>query len=173
MKQEFTSKGTSIRQKTASKGFTVYQSKIGFIPGAMILDYGGGRYDDSVEYMKKYGCKVLVYDPYNRTDRHNTAVLSSMRVRKPDYIVCSNVLNVIKENDIIDAVVKRIYHIAVKGTICIFSMYEGNGTGVGKITGPDQYQRNERTAAYLRFIKKYFGESRCFIKYGLILAYKM
>lgn len=168
MIQEFNSANTSIRQVAAP--YKIWQEKIGFMPNSLILDYGGGRYDDAKEYMAKYKCKVLVYDPYNRTTEHNNAVLSTVAKKKPDYIICANVLNVIKENTIVDDVVKRIKKIAGPNTICIFKFYEGNGTGHGKRTGPDQYQRNQKTDSYIPLLQKHFPTVSK--KYGLVLAKK-
>lgn len=169
--QQFTSANTSIRQRTASSGFTSYQKHYGFMPGSRILDYGGGRFDDSAQFMKPFGCRVYVYDPYNRSTEHNRDVMKSMRSSKPEYIVCSNVLNVIKENSVVDTVVRRISMLCKSGTQCIFTVYEGNGRGVGRQTGPDQYQRNEKLKDYAKYIKRYFGDNFV-IKYGMIIAWK-
>ena len=89
MTQTFSSARTSIRQ--VSKPYKIHLDKFGFEKGATILDFGGGRFDDAKNFMQKYDVKVMVYDPYNRS------------------------------NDI------------------IFSVYEGNGTGHDRQTGPDQY----------------------------------
>lgn len=35
----------------------------------------------------------------------------------------------------------------------VFTVYEGNGTGTGKKTGPDAFQRNEKRAAYVARIE--------------------
>lgn len=164
--QSFSSARTSIRQ--IARPYTVWQQKVGFMPDSTILDYGGGRFDDAKDYMAQFGCKVLVFDPYNRTPDHNRKVMSAVSKKKPDYIVCANVLNVIKENAIVDDVIRKITASSSPNTLCMFSVYEGNGTGHGKQTGPDQYQRNQKTDSYIPMVKKYFPN--VMKKYGLILA---
>lgn len=166
MIQQYTSKGTSLNQ--VSRAFTVYQDKIGFRPGSLILDYGGGKYNEAVSYMAKHGSKVLVYDPYNRTPKHNKAVLDVAFKRKPDYIVCANVLNVIKENDVVYNVIRHIRFLSGAKTTVIFTMYEGNGTGHGKISKDDCWQRNQKMDSYLPMIRFYFPDA--VKRYGLIIA---
>lgn len=166
MIQQYTSKGTSLNQ--VSRAFTVYQEKIGFRPGSLILDYGGGKYDTAADYMAKHGSKVLVYDPYNRTPKHNKAVLDVVHRVKPNYIVCANVLNVIKENDIMYDVIRTIRLLCGPRTVVIFTMYEGNGTGHGKMSKNDCWQRNQKIDSYLPMIRFYFPEA--IKKYGLIIA---
>lgn len=166
MTQTFSSAKTSIRQ--ISKPYKTHLDKFGFRKNALILDYGGGKYDDAKDFMAKYGFNVLVYDPYNRSADHNKMVMSAVAKRKPDYIICANVLNVIKENAIVDDVIKRIKRISGPDTVCIFSVYEGNRTGHGKQSGPDQYQRNQKTDSYIPMISKYFPH--VIKRYGLIYA---
>lgn len=167
MKQEYSSADTSLNQ--VSRAFTIYQSKIGFIPGSEILDYGGGKFDAAVAFMKNYGCNVKVYDPYNRSPTHNSAVLNHFSKKKPDYIVCANVLNVIKENEIVGSVISAIKSLSGKSTVVIFCVYEGNGSGHGAKTTKG-WQRNQKTDSYVPLIKRYFPyvEKR----YGLIIAHR-
>lgn len=140
--QQFTSKDTSLKQVCK-----IYKNRE-FPTGAKILDYGGGAYDEGVKYMANKGVTVNVYDPYNRSEDHNKKALSV----EPDYIICANVLNVIKEDEIIKGILKEIrsYNKPV-----MFCMYEGNRTGKGTPTKKG-YQRNQKTAEYLGIISEYF-----------------
>ena len=119
--------------------------------------------------MKDYGCKVKVYDPYNRSATHNNAVLGYFSSKRPDYIVCANVLNVIKENEIVGSVVSAIKSLSGRSTIAIFCVYEGNGSGHGTRTTKG-WQRNQKTESYVPIIKRYFPN--VVKRYGLILAQK-
>ena len=167
MKQEYTSADTSLNQ--VSRAFTIYQNKIGFRPGSYILDYGGGKYDAAVNYMRGHGCTVKVFDPFNRSERHNEMVLSYSAKHKPDYIVCANVLNVIKENAIVESVIANIKKLAGKNTVAIFCIYAGNGSGRGGATTRG-YQRNQKTDSYIPAIKRHFPNV---IKtHDLIIAYR-
>lgn len=167
MKQEYSSADTSLNQ--VSRAYTTYQSKVGFKRGSYILDYGGGKYDAAVGFMRQFGCTVKVYDPFNRSEAHNRAVISYSREHRPDYIINANVLNVIKENDIVDDVVKNISRLAGKDTLCIFCVYEGSGTGHGTRTTKG-WQRNQRTASYVPVIQRYFKNVER--RYNLIFAWK-
>ena len=166
MTQQFSSANTSIRQ--VSRPYKVIVTKLGISPRSLILDYGGGRFDDAIDFMRPYGCPVLVYDPYNRSAEHNRSVMERVRRTKPKYIICANVLNVIKENNVLESVVRNIKRLSGPNTVCIFSVWEGNGTGHGKQSGPDQYQRNQKTDSYLPLIRRYFPNA--VKRYGMIIA---
>lgn len=148
MKQKYTSKDTSIN--TINK---VYKQKE-FEDGSTILDYGGGKYDSNAVYMKEKGCKLYVYDKFNRSDSHNENVIKKMLNNPPDYLVCSNVLNVIYENEIIMEILEDIQK--YKATKIFFAIYEGNKSGIGKETSKG-WQRNEKTSAYISIIDRYFN----------------
>lgn len=167
MRQEYSSADTSLNQ--VSRAYTVYQSKVGFKRGSYILDYGGGRFDTAKDFMEQYGCTVRIFDPFNRTKEHNRSVLEYSRKHVPDYIINANVLNVIKENEIVDDVVRNISRLAGKDTLCIFCVYEGNGTGHGTRTTKG-WQRNQRTASYVPVIQRYFTNVER--RFNLIFAWK-
>lgn len=164
--QEYSSADTSINQ--VSRAYTVYQSKVGFKDRSYILDYGGGRFDTAKDFMKQYGCTVKIFDPFNRNKAHNDSVLAYTRKHTPDYIINANVLNVIKEKDIVDDVILRISRLAGKHTLCIFCMYEGNGTGYGTKTTKG-WQRNQKTDSYIPLIREHFWDIQK--RYNLILAW--
>lgn len=147
--QKYSSADTSINTVNL-----VYKS-FKFPEGSLILDYGGGKYDSNVNYMKKLGVDVLVFDPFNRTKAHNQKVLDYVSKYKPDFIINSNVLNVIAEDDIVLDVIKTIKKLSGSKTTVIFAIYEGNKTGVGKVTTKG-YQRNLKTAAYVPIISSVF-----------------
>lgn len=143
MEQKYSSKDTSLNQVAA-----VYK-RYQFPTGAKVLDYGGGKYDTAADYMKAQGVTVKVYDPYNRTPEENAAALAIT----PDYVVCSNVLNVIAEDEVIDGILSDL---ASYPATVLITVYEGNGTGTGAATTKG-YQRNEKTAAYADRIRSHFG----------------
>lgn len=150
MEQKYSSKDTSIN--TVNKVYKSYD----FPENSLILDYGGGKYDSNKKYMcDKNNSKVVIYDKYNREIEHNNNVLEYCKQNVPDFIVCSNVLNVIMEDEIIDYICRDISDYCRENTIIIFSIYECDKSGIGKVTTKG-YQRNQRTCDYLSFIKKYF-----------------
>ncbi len=159
MAQKYESKDTSLAQVCAVyTTFTKPNNRL-FRKGDRVLDYGGGKYDLGKEFMKGYGVNVSVYDPFNRTPSHNKAVMQKFKRTPPEVIVCSNVLNVIQEESVIKGIVKEIKGLCGRNTIVIFSIYEGNKTGVGKPTTKG-YQRNEPTMSYLRFMTPFANAIR-------------
>lgn len=146
--QKYTSEKTSIN--TVNKVYTA----MNFATNSRILDYGGGKYDSNITYMQEKGCQVYVYDKYNRSKEHNEHVLQEMTRLTPNYIVCSNVLNVIYEDEIIDEILKDIAQ--YKTATVFIAIYEGDKKGIGKETNKG-WQRNEKTTSYIPKIEKYFN----------------
>ena len=103
MEQKYTSKNTSVNK---TKLPLVY-SKIDWskLKGKKVLDYGAGKYTDHIrEFLKSYKIKYFPFDPYNCSDKENNAALHA----NVDVIICSNVLNVILEDEIIHNIHKFI-----------------------------------------------------------------
>lgn len=162
MEQKYTSKDTSIN--VINKIYKSYN----FNKNSLILDYGGGKYDSNIIYMKNLNnSTVLVYDKYNREIAHNRKILEYCKNNIPNYVVCSNVLNVIMEDEIIDEICKDIANYCNENTIIIFSIYECDKSGIGKVTSKG-YQRNKKTKEYIKFIEKYFKINS--LKSGLIVC---
>lgn len=150
MKQEYTSSETSINQIPAV--YTKFPQAFG--KGDRVLDYGGGKYDTTKEYMAQFGVKVDVYDPFNRSVAHNKKITDAYKMKKADVIVCANVLNVIKEPEVIEGIIHEImYKYAGANTIVIFQVYEGDKSGKGKVTTKG-YQRNQPASSYSVFFKR-------------------
>jgi len=148
LNQQYTSQDTSINviNKVYTKGE--------YVRGSNILDYGGGKFDSNIEYMAQKDCHVVVYDPYNRSEEYNKNTMDFVNNNSINYIVCSNVLNVIKEDDIIKEVIKNILAIKQKNDECkvYISVYEGDKTGNQKETTKG-WQRNQKTSCYINLIK--------------------
>lgn len=138
--QQYTSANTSINK---DKLPAVY-SKVNFSIFHKVLDYGCGKYNNGKDFCENKGIQWFGYDPYNRTEEENRKATTVI----PEAILCSNVLNVIDNEDVIQQIVDDI-----TGTELpyFFTIYEGNRTGKGSPTKDDCYQRNEKTADYLRF----------------------
>ena len=74
--------------------------------------------------------------------------------RLPVDVICSNVLNVIDDDDEIQKIARHIEQITTaSGGRAFITVYEGNRSGIGKQTGPDQFQRNAPLRSYLRFFR--------------------
>lgn len=146
---------------------TVFR-RVKFKQGTVNLDYGGGKYDSATEFLASQGVTNYVYDPYNRTDAHNTKVIKAIEQNGgADTVTCSNVLNVIAEEESRDRVIRNIKLCLKKDGVAYFTVYSGNGSGKGEATR-DGYQSNLPTEAYLDEIRKHF--SSVIKYYGVIIA---
>lgn len=134
--QKYTSACTSINKARLP---CVY-NKVAFPEGKSVLDYGCGRYIDHIKKkVEEQGCEYHPYDPYNLPD-------SKIPKKKFDFAVCSNVLNVIAEKEKVKEVIRDVCKNSI---VAYFTVYEGDGTGVGRATGKDSYQRNEKLNKYV------------------------
>ena len=154
LKQEFTSKKTSIN---TTKLPAIY-SKLNLekLRGKKIFDYGAGK-PETCQIIRnelwKYRIEHISYDKYNlpkEVNRHNLASAITA-----DAFICSNVLNVIKEDDIIQDIIETIAYKSLKNTNRIehkpffFTIYDGDKTSVGKQSQDDCWQRNQKLQSYL------------------------
>ena len=143
--QEFSSAATSIN---STKLPAIY-NMVEFRPGDVVVDFGGGKFDNAVNYLKDKDVTLLVYDPYNRSAEHNKEVLRLLKEHGgADAAVNSNVLNVIKEPEAREAVLKNIKKITKRGAPIYITVYEGRGDGA---EGPTKsgYQLNRKTGDYM------------------------
>ena len=151
--QEFSSAATSIN---SAKLPAIY-NMVEFRPGDVVVDFGGGKFDNAVNYLKDKDVTLLVYDPYNRSAEHNKEVLRLLKEHGgADAAVNSNVLNVIKEPEAREAVLKNIKKITKRGAPIYITVYEGRGDGA---EGPTKsgYQLNRKTGDYMDEVGSVFS----------------
>ena len=145
--QEYTSANTSMNVKFLPKSskmidFELYRDGYG-------LDYGAGKFDNYVDFLREnFGITLFPYDPFNRTAEENN---KAMNFNDYNFIMCNNVLNVIKENDIISDITSLI---ASKKCDAYYLIYEGDKSNEGSQTRKDSYQRNASVKSYLELIPK-------------------
>ena len=169
--QLYDSADTSINVSKKPAGYNELKKRGEIKYGDVIVDIGGGRFDNLVEDAAEEGATVKVYDPFNRTPEHNAAVVDSVKDGQADMAMSHNVLNVIQEDkNIIDIAVQAENAIKPNGK-AHFSVYEGDGKGVGKVTTKG-YQRNEKTQAYVPLIEQVFGKGNVTKKGKIITATK-
>ena len=154
--QEISSANTSINSSKLPAIFKMVK----FNPNTINLDYGGGRFDNVAEYLKDYDVINLVYDPYNRSNKHNSDVINELKKNSgADSATISNVLNVIKEPNARQVVLRNVYSLLKSGAPVYITVYEGTGTGEEKET-KSGYQLNRKTQEYLDEIKKVFPKAQ-------------
>ena len=147
--QNYTSKNTSVNTKQLP---AVY-SKINWdkLPRHIlsILDWGCGR-DTSYleEWLKIYEPRVrdyIRYDPNWCSEEENNWAKSVLGYA--NIFVCSNVLNVIDDDSVIEDICKK----AAMHKIYFITVYEGDKSGVGKKSKEDCWQRNMKAKHYLQY----------------------
>lgn len=105
----------------------------------IILDYGAGKHTEHIrKFLDSKYIDYKAYDPYNGSDEDWNLV-------KPDLIVCSNVLNVIDNDEAMKAVHD---YVSSQKVPYLITVYEGKKTGIGAVSKKDCYQRNAKVATY-------------------------
>lgn len=146
MTQRHTSADTSIN--TLNR---VYKNYVSSMPiGTTILDYGCGKYNTNREFAENCGCTWFGYDPYAKTTEENNVAINC----EPDYVICSNVLNVIDNDEVIKSIIADIKNMKVQA---FFTIYEGNKSGVGKETKKNCWQRNEKVVDYIPMLREFYS----------------
>ena len=101
--QKYDSAGTSLNQVPAL--IKIIEKREELTKEQVLLDYGGGKYDKAKEYIEgTHKVHYFIYDPYNRSKEHNKAALA----QKADIVMLSNVLNVIREPDVRQRLLRKI-----------------------------------------------------------------
>lgn len=152
MAQNYTSAATSINKTRLP---AVY-GKVAIPAGSTVLDYGCGRYTDHIRAALPETCQYIPYDPYNLPE-------SKLPESVVDVAICSNVLNVIDDDETVNEILSTLSKCAKAAYITV---YTGDNSGVGRATGIDQYQRNEPLSAYRARLEA-LG-IRCTMKNGVI-----
>jgi hypothetical protein len=167
-KQAISSADTSLRQVPA----LFKKQDIDFPEGGTNFDIGGGRFDEGTKYLAdERGVENFVYDPYNRSPEHNAAVMDRMRTEAADTATAANVLNVIAEPEARADVIRQAMTNIKPGGTAYFQIYEGAGTGVGKVTSKG-FQNNKKTADYIGEVEEIFGPDNVRRKGNVIIATK-
>lgn len=158
---------TISSKNTSQKLYNKVYSQNEFKPNSLILDYGGGKYNVNTLKMKERNCTVLVLDKYHTPYEQKLEIINILKQHQPDYVICSNVLNVIPENEILEQVMEDLVDIAGNKAETIISVYTKNNNNISEITSSG-YQRNTSLKSYLPLVKRYF--SNVSIKKGMIYA---
>ena len=166
--QEYSSAKSSIKQIPA--GFNIVDKYFGWKPNTVNLDIGGGKYDLFTDKLKEKNVTNLIYDPYNRSDKHNIGVLFYCMLNVVDTVTIFNVLNVIKEEEY-QIKVLELASIALKseGMVFIRSTYMNKNKASG-LTKSGTFQHHKRQVEYLEIVRKVFPDAK--LEHGIIFAKK-
>ena len=178
--QNYTSAATSINSTKLPAIYNKLTDEA-YLWASSYLDFGCGRYTQHIaDHVATKAYEVAQkarehrdhmgiwhgYDAYNRTEEENEFELEAFREESEFFnqiVVCSNVLNVIDSEEVIAWIAARLMTWADAGAAVMVTVYEGDKTGIGRVTKADCYQRNEKIVSYLKYFDKNFT-----IKKGVI-----
>lgn len=139
--QEFSSKNTSVNHKKLP--YLVKHVDWKQFKGGRCLDFGSGKLNPQTFYeISGMGVQYLPYDPYWLDETTNSKSMSLY----PTVVICSNVLCVIKENEVVHGIHNYIRGLKVPYFI---KVYEGDKSFISRETKKDCFQRNLPTEEYL------------------------
>ena len=189
--QKHTSKNTSVNTVLLPAVYnnTYFGRYNHFVDQYHIIDIGCGCLKTQQmikELMEGYGIKRFYpWDPYHECivkKDETLKVMSNPNIKK--VIICSNVLNVIDNDDDLNVLIASICDMSVIQELngiyrmnpIFITVYEGDKSGVGRETKKDCWQRNERLRVYLEkfnnYVKKKYNHNANFFKtkYGMIVG---
>tara|TARA_R110001592_G_scaffold155117_2_gene384670 strand:+ start:932 stop:13306 length:12375 start_codon:yes stop_codon:yes gene_type:complete len=172
--QLYDSAATSINEKKRPSGYNTLKEQGKIKSGELIVDIGGGRFDNLVEDAAEQGALVEVYDPFNRTPEHNARVVDAVKDGQADMAMSHNVLNVIKEDENIIDVIRQAKNAVKIGGEAHFSVYQGSKADRdrGARQTSKGWQRFQTTREYLPFVEAVFGKGNVSLKGSIITATK-
>jgi hypothetical protein len=164
IKQEFKSAPTSINAKKAPAFVKWFANRkdMGWVKGSVNVDIGGGRHDKVIEALAEHGVENRIIDPFNRSKEYNQENLDKTKMEGgADTATASNVLNVIKEKENRNTVIRQLHDILKPDGTAIISIYEGNKSGKGAPTQKgESWQNNLKAVEYLDEVKAVFPEAK-------------
>ena len=150
--QKYTSANTSINSNSLPTAFTKY------LAYGRVLDYGCGKFTNIIKsHVNGQGAEYYPYDKYNMDKITNDATMYIGHKYGFDTVFCCNVLNVIDNDNVIWGILHDIFALLNNHSKMYIQIYEGNKTGIGKVTKTDCYQRNEKTHDYEKFFDAFQG----------------
>lgn len=152
MPQSVTSEKTSLNQVPALFKSDVLET----VPNHRNVDIGGGAYDLGTQYLaNERGIESHVFDPFNRSEKHNAAVEKRFAKKPAHTATVANVLNVIPEEEHRLGAIQRAYDMTHPEGKSYFSIYEGDRSGNGVVT-PKGWQNNKPAEHYVGEVNKVF-----------------
>ena len=170
--QEFPSGRTSINDKKLPQGHTKLLKAGVYKKGDVVVDVGGGKFNNAVDALAKVGAKLYVYDPFNRTPEHNRKVAKIVRDGGADVAVSHNVLNVIKEEANVELVVKQLHNSLKDGGSAYITVYGDGKKNAGPTQKGKSFQRHQSLTQYKPIVERIFGKENVTSKGGMIIAVK-
>jgi hypothetical protein len=160
--QNYTSKNTSVNTTRVPAIYNkVRWDKLP--EGVRVLDWGCGKDTTLTNGMlEKHGLVHVGYDPNWKSEVENMAAISLLGI--VDAFVCSNVLNVIDDDDIVRDICRK----ASQHKYFFITVYEGDKSGVGKRSKEDCYQRNAKIKSYMQYFTDQAIHDGLYVKNGVL-----
>lgn len=155
MAQNYSSADTSVNTTKLPFLFSHLESLIGKVekPNHYILDIGCGKYTTHIaEKVKSLGWEYIGYDPYNQSEAQRDTARFAMAICPISIATMSNVVNVIDDDQAMLDAIRMGTERAASHTVLV-TIYEGDKTGIGRVTKQDCYQRNMKRKDYLPLLK--------------------
>ena len=168
--QSITSADTSINVSKLPQGYTKLIKNNTFKKGDVVLDIGGGRFDNAVDTLKEKDVTVKVYDPFNRSLEHNRAVVETVRNGQADKVVSFNTLNVIPEEANRLKVIEQAHNALKENGEAFFTVYGDPKKKAGATV--KGYQAHLPLKDYVSSVKEVFGDDSVTSSGGIIKAIK-
>ena len=161
--QNITSKNTALSQVASTFKAKRYAE---LFVNSVVLDYGCGKGLSRDYCLNTLGVRGWYgWDKYQEGFTDGEAVekfiIDGLENKNTKHIITvNNVLNVLQN----DTDIKGIFALClgcVENIDCkvIFKIYEGDGTGIGKVTKKDCYQRNEKTENYEKMLNEFMRKT--------------
>ena len=144
--------------------------KIPWEVGQLNFDIGGGRFDQSTDFLFDKGVMNVIFDQYARSAEHNYRSMEYMEEVEADTATLSNVLCVVKEKSERLNLLSLAKDYLKPGGKLYVSIYAGDGSRQGRSTKSKTWQNNRPLRTYLKEIQSVFPDA-CLEK-GYIIAPK-
>jgi hypothetical protein len=156
--QEITSADTSINTRVPAAGHTALSQNNIYKSGEKIIDIGGGKSKNVSNMVAENNRAALgVFDPFNRTSRHNKTISNRFGYGQSSVSTAMNVLNVIKEKANRKKVIEQGYNSIYQGKSFYIQIFEGDKSGEGRETSKG-WQENRKLESYIKEVEAVFGK---------------
>lgn len=189
MEKIVTSRNTSINKERVP---AIYAKLVKHgVYGSHIFDVGCGKWTKHISSFAKENAICTYwhgYDPFNQTREHNAKVagiawdekMDLNEKRNPNVFISSNVLNVICGENRQREYLHSIFRMMKDCDECYITVYEGDKSGIGKLTKKDCWQENKKIIEYFGLVNNAYRDTHMSdyadrlpvhyidIKYGMI-----
>jgi hypothetical protein len=153
-----------------------------FPPADLLVDVGGGGHDTNKEYVERNTPvkRMLILDPFCRSEAHNLSVLDEVRSKGgADIVTSMSVLNVLPEERNVHEHIKLVHYILKPGKRAYFKVWAGRwpdrGTGREVLDEfRESFQANKWASEFITDVEAVFGQKSCVcdVSLNLIVAVK-